>query len=350
MEKKGIYIYGIIPNFYPANQFMKLENMRVYTIPFQKISAIVSDMKVVDYTQLNKESLVKLLINHQKTIEEIMDMGFSIIVPVRIGTFMINDTDVKDILKKGYSLIMNVMDKINNHFEVDVATTWVDFNKVLQDISELPAVNELKQSLLKKGENVTQSDQFKLGAFVKELLDKKKESYALKINTSLLPFTFDARYNEVMNDQMITNTAYLINKNNQSGFDKTIDQLDEELGGEVNFKYVCPLPCYSFYTIEIKKMYFELIEAAKNELELRESATETEIKQAYLNKAKIHHPDKNLNKHGRDNKFNRINKAYKTLLDYSMAVKQSSNEEIFYFNKEKISENSLFVKLQNSYD
>ncbi len=350
MDKKGIYIYGIIPNFYHADQFIKLENMGVYTISFQKISAIVSDMKVVDYTQLNKESLAKLLINHQKTIEGIMDMGFSIIVPIRIGTFMNNDSDVKSILKKGYSLIMEVMDKINDHFEVDIATTWADFNKVLQDISTLPTVNELKQNLLKKGENVTRSDQLKLGAFVKELLDKKKESYAYKINSSLLPFTFDTRYNEVMNDEMISNNAYMINKNMQSGFDKTIDQLDEVFGGELNFKYIGPLPCYSFYTIEIKELPFELIEMAKNELELCEYATEKDIKLAYLKKAKIHHPDKSLNKHSRNNKFKRINKAYKTLLDYSMAVKQSSNEEIFYFNKEKISENSSFVKLQNSYD
>ena len=39
MTTKGIYIYGIIPNFYSADMFRSLEKAGVYAIPFQNISA-----------------------------------------------------------------------------------------------------------------------------------------------------------------------------------------------------------------------------------------------------------------------------------------------------------------------
>ena len=43
MATKGIYIYGIIPNFYSAEMFRSLVNTGIYTISYQNISAIVSE-------------------------------------------------------------------------------------------------------------------------------------------------------------------------------------------------------------------------------------------------------------------------------------------------------------------
>ena len=148
-----------------------------------------------------------------------------------------------------------------------------------------------------------------------------------------------------MNDQMVTNSAFLINRNKKEKFEQVIDQLDEEYKGLLNFKLVGPLPCYSFYTIEVKELNPEHVAQAKMELGLTEENSEAEIKKAYQEKAKEFHPDANQ---GNDNKenFNRINKAYHTLLEYSEAARQSSKEYLTSLGKEKVIENLILVKIK----
>jgi len=148
-----------------------------------------------------------------------------------------------------------------------------------------------------------------------------------------------------MNDQMVTNSAFLINSNNKEKFEQVIDQLDEEYKGLLNFKLVGPLPCYSFYTIEVKELNPENVAQAKIELGLREETSESEIKKAYLEKAKLFHPDVHPG-NGNEEYFNRINKAYHTLLDYSTAAKQSSEDEYTSLVNEKIIENLILVKIK----
>lgn len=148
-----------------------------------------------------------------------------------------------------------------------------------------------------------------------------------------------------MNDQMVTNSAFLISRRNKEKFEQVIDQLDEEYKGLLNFKLVGPLPCYSFYTIEVKELNSEHVAQARNELGLREEISESEIKKAYLEKARIFHPDAQPG-NGDEENFSRIKKAYHTLLDYSMAAKQSSKDGHISLAKEKVIENLILVKIK----
>ncbi len=148
-----------------------------------------------------------------------------------------------------------------------------------------------------------------------------------------------------MNDQMVTNSAFLMNRNQKDKFEQIIEKLDEELDGLLNFKLVGPLPCYSFYTIEVKDLDLEYLMKAKTELGLREEITESEIKKAYLEKARILHPDTSQLE-GNDEDFNRINKAYRSMLEYASAVRQSSKDDSIILTKEMMIKNLILVKIK----
>jgi len=343
-EKKDLYIYGIISNNYAPDLFVELEEIDVYSIPYQDVSAIVTDRKAVKLDQLDKMSLGRLLVNHQKVVESIMDIGFSEIVPVRIGTFASSRDEVRNILQKGYGLINHVLGQIKNLIEIDIVSTWANFPKVLKDIAKDPVISELKKNLQKKGKKVTQSDHLKLGVQVKEILEVKNRDWAERVKNAMESVSRDAKHHEVINDEMVTSSAFLIDKGEQVSFDNALEALDTELNEQLNFKYVGPLPCYSFFTLEIKELNFEQVEKAKNILGLDEQASKKEIKQAYLGLAKVHHPDKNTGIASSDD-FHRIKNAYEILLDYSSAVRQTSSEDQLHFEKEKVRENSLLVKI-----
>jgi len=346
MTTKGIYIYGIIPNFYSADMFRSLENSAVYAVPYQNISAIVSDREstLLDYT--DRETLGHLLVHHQRTIESLIGSGFNLIIPMRLGTIVNSKEDVIRIMANGHELIMEVLKKMQFLTEIDLAVTWADFSVTLSEIADDPEILEMKEEIRNNQGKMLQVDQVKIGMLVQAILKGKNQAVEMKILDTLSPFSVDIKTHEVMNDQMITNSAFLVNRIKKEKFEKAIDQLDETFNGLLNFKMVGPLPCYSFFTLEMKVLDPDHIELAKRELGLEEETTESEIKKVYLSKAKLCHPDANSG-NGNEESFARINKAYHTILDYSVAVKQSSKDESIFLTKDKVINNLFLVKIKD---
>ena len=342
---KGIYIYGIVPNFYGTTHFQSLEKSGLFAITFNNISAIVSESNGAGLDQLDRESLGHLLVHHQKTIEELQSKGFTMILPMRLGTNVKSRDEVINILSRGYDLIIDSLKKIEYLTEIDVVVTWADFTHVLREIAELPDVKQLKQEIMKEDGTISKVDQCKIGILLKEKIDEKNKVTELAILDSLSPFGMDIKIHEVMNGEMITNSAFLLNRNKQEKFEAAIEKLDAKYNGSLNFKLVGPLPCYSYFTLEVKSLDAGSIKEACKELELGVSTTEAEIKKAFLKKAKVHHPDNGDNVFDAE-KFNSIQNAYHTLLDYQAAFKQASKEEKISLNQPDVMEHLILVKIK----
>jgi len=349
MEKgiinKSLYIYGFVPNDYDDEQLKQLESIGVSNIPFQKTSAIVSQKRRIDISQLSTEALAELMIHHQKTIESLMSMGFNTIIPMRLGTFTNNSAELIRIIEKEYDLIMETTEKVSNLIEVEIISTWSDFGQIMAEIAANPEVVEMKEKSENSEIGITQADQLSIGYLVKNILDGLQSEYATKITETFSPLYESTKQHELMNDQMVSNTAFLIHQSKLVLFEKALDELDEKLNGKLNFKLVSPLPCYSFYTMELKSLSFEEIESAKKDLGLNDSTSENNMQQAYLDKAKLLHPDMNS---GEDATiiFNQIKKAHQTLQDYVNTVKPASKHEQFSLHRDTVIKNSLFLKIK----
>ena len=345
MTAKGIYIYGFVPNFYSTEMFRSLENSGLSAITYDNISAIISEKDGVSIDYTDRESLGTLLVHHQQTIEELQCLGFTVLIPMRLGTIVKTKEDVFKIFKNGYELITETLKKIQFLTEIDLAVTWADFPGLLKDIASLPEILEMKEKILQAVDKLSQEDQMKAGMLVQSKLKEKNSKVELNILDLLSQVSLDIKTHDVMNDQMITNSAFLINRNSQDKFEQVIGQLDDEYKGALNFRMVGPLPCYSFYTIEIKELNSDHIAQANAELGLKDEVSESEIKKAYLAKARMFHPDIS-NESSNEENFNRIAKAYHTLLDYSQAVRQSLKGENKSQSKENSIGNLILVKIK----
>jgi len=345
MKTKGIYIYGIIPNFYSAEMFRSLVNTGIYTIAYQNISAIVSDRENASFNFLDREALGHLLVDHQKTIEDLTEKGFNMLIPMRLGTIVNSKDEVFKILSNGHDLIVDTLNKIEHLTEIDLAVTWADFTATVKEVANHPEIVAMKEDILKKGDAISQIDQVKIGMLLEEKIKEKNKTVELDILNALSTFCTDIKMHEVMNDQMITNSAFLLKRNKKEKFEEVLDQLDEEYKGMLNFKMVGPLPCYSFYTIEVKELNPEHVSQAKKELGLSETTSEAEIKKAYQEKAKEFHPDVNQG-NGSVDHFNRIKKAYQTLLEYLEAANFASKENAISTTNGKAIENLILVKIK----
>jgi len=340
MNKTGKYIYGVINS--SAEECFDMGEVAAYTICFEGIAAVVSDSEIVDYNHMPKDSLARLLVSHQQLIEKVMTKHT--IIPMRLGTFASSDEEVSMILSTGYRTIKDILEKTKDSVEIDVVATLCDFKSFLQEVSQEDEITQLKQSLLNKEGGVTIDDQMKVGVLVKNHLDKKKEILANQIQTALGEITQNLKAHDLMDDKMVLNTAFLLDKNRQKEFEQKLDQINDKFEDKLNFRCVGPLPPYSFYTLEVKKPQFEEIDWAKKKLGLKDDfITAIEIQKAHRRTAMTCHPDKNPNTPNIEQKFEEMTRAYKILLDYYRASNHDEDDEGCYLNEQAFEKNTVLV-------
>jgi hypothetical protein len=346
VNTSGIYIYGIVPNFYGSEHFRSLEKVGVYAIPLQNISAIVSKGEMDTQAFSYRESNGKTLEYYHNTIEQVIALGFHMILPMKPGTFVNTKQEVLTILAKGHDLFISSFNQIENMTEVDLTVSWSDFGGLLKDLSSHPEIVELRSSILRTSGVFSQADHVKTGILVREKLGEKNKQLEVKILNVLTSFSTNLKLHDVLNDKIISNAAFLIKKNLKDKFIEKINQFKEEYNGMLNFKLTGPLPCYSFYTIEVKELSPEKIACAKRELGLNGEPLEPVVKRAYLDYARLFHPDA-PHDNGGEERFKRIRMAYHTLLEYSLAVKQSSEIESNSLINEKTIQKMFLVKVKD---
>ena len=356
MSEIGKYIYGIIPrpcsgevNFRPFEHEKTSQQAggvtvceQIYAISYQDISAVVSDSEVIDYNCIVKDAVARYLLRHQQVIEGIMPEHT--IIPMRLGTFAQNEDEVRDILNKGYRVSKEIFAKICDKIEIDVAATWSDSNSVLKEVGEEKEIREFKGKLLSNPKGIAVDDQMKVGVMVKKALDEKREECAFEIQNALKSISQDFRPLGLMDDKMVVNSAFLINKAGREDFDRKIEELNAKFAEKLNFRSVGPLPPYSFYTLEIKKMRFEQIDWARKRLGLNDFVSKDEIKKAHQRLVFSLHPDKNPDTAGIEEEFDDVNKAHKIIEEFCRACEQTVQFEKYSFKKEECEKNAILVR------
>ncbi|MCJ7507190.1 MAG: GvpL/GvpF family gas vesicle protein [candidate division Zixibacteria bacterium] len=328
MSEQGKYIYGIIQanekkSFGPIG--LGNPKKEVYTVPYQDISAVVSDSPIVPYHSMTKDKTVKDLFCHQSVIEKVMKNHA--IIPIKFGTFAEGEKEVARILKTGYEQFKKTLALMNNKIELDVMALW---NKeiVFKEIAEEKEIKEFKQKTISNLAGPQLDDRIKLGRMVEKSLKKRNLEYKEEILCVLGEKAFDFCTHDTLDDTMILNSSFLLDGDRED-FDKRLNEVDEKYKNKINFRCVGPLPPYSFSTIEVKKIGFEAVDKARKLLGLEGEITPKKIKNAHRELVFKYHPDKNPQGSSFDKEFNEVTQAYKLLLEYCQSDRCSLRKENF---------------------
>ncbi|MCG2770026.1 MAG: GvpL/GvpF family gas vesicle protein [Anaerolineae bacterium] len=327
MTKDAKYIYGVITSaeaisFGPIG--ISGRGDEVYTVPYRDLAAVVSDCPLVDYKAIrDKERVVRDLAAHQAVIEEVMQR-FTVL-PVKFGTTAKDEGEVETVLRQGHFALKEAHAAIQDKVEVEVVATW-DLPSVFQEISAEEPIAKLKARIEGMSRLRSTPDRIKVGKLVYESLNRQREKYQQEILSVLVGCALDLQKNSLMNDEMVMNVAFLLDKGQQGAFDRRLDELDEKLGGRLNFRRIGPLPPYSFSTVEVRPMTYQEVQGAQELLGLGQEANLNEVKQAYYALAQEHHPDAQPGDKATDlsaksqagERFAQIAAAYQLLSNYCL--------------------------------
>jgi len=323
MPRDAKYVYGVISSE-EAMSFGPIgigdRGDEVYTVPYKDLLAAVSDCPYVDYAAVkdtDKEKVVRDLAAHQRVIEEVMDG--STILPAKFGTMVKDKGEVEAILRRGYFALKEALATVQDKVEVEVVATW-DLDSVMQDIGRERPIALLRADIERKGSRLRSvADRIEVGKMVYESLARKRESYQEEILGALASFALELHENVLLGDSFVMNVAFLIDKDRQEQFDGRVREVDQRLGGVLNFRVIGPLPAYSFSTIEVRPFTCEEIRAAKRLLGIDgEEGSLAEAKAAYYRLAQEYHPDLSPGDREAEEHFARIVGAYELLTSYCL--------------------------------
>jgi hypothetical protein len=345
MPEKRKYIYGIVPNINDSEYSQCFENTGISTLSLSKVTAIVAERNIDALDFSSKKALDHQSLHHRMIVEDVMNCGFPVILPMKPGTFVKTDEEVMTILSKGHDLFVSSFSHIENMIEVDLTVTWSDFGSVLSELFTQSGIPVINNRIAKARNLPDDSDQDHAVRLVREQLAEKNRNAELRILDVLTSFSMDIRRLDASDAQIVSESAFLINRNLVDKFRLTVNQLEAEFRKHLSFKLSDPLPCYSFYTIEVLELNPEHIAIARKELGLSDEPSESLMKQAYIEYARLFNTSTLARKSERDKSL-RIHSAYHTLLEYVQAMKQSADNRYRTILNAEASEKLFLVKMQ----
>ena len=246
---EGQYLYCIIGtgearNFGPIG--IGGRGDPVTTIAYRDLSTVVSSVPMSKYI-VSKE----IMLNHEKVIEAVMK-DYTVL-PVRFYTVAPNAEEIRSLLRRRYPEFKRLLRELDNKVELGLKALWKDMDAIFREIVE---ENEESRVVRDKmvagsGEDIGQ-DKAAVSRRVKLALEEKKAKEREALLQLLRKACSDFCLNTTHGDDMIMNAAFLVDKAREKEFDSCVEELGVHYGDRIEFKYVGPVPPYSFVNIVVK--------------------------------------------------------------------------------------------------
>ncbi|MFQ5981650.1 MAG: GvpL/GvpF family gas vesicle protein, partial [Candidatus Heimdallarchaeota archaeon] len=112
-------------------------------------------------------------------------------------------------------------------------------------------IQKLKARLEAEGKSPTIAESSEIGKEVKKLLDRKREEESEEIIDRLKPLCTSLKINNSMEDGMVLDVAFLVDRLREIEFDDQIDTFSQRCADRFRFKYVGPIPPFNFVNIVV---------------------------------------------------------------------------------------------------
>lgn len=245
----GIYALGIIETKEPVTvTFGKVnfdqKESKVFTIHYEDIAMVAARVPIKVYTPKKRNVL-----SHQYVLTKVMET-YSVI-PFSFGNTFKSVADVKKLLKSLYTELKTILEKIQGKIEVGLKVVgkkaWLE-----EEVRDYGNIEHILREIDNKSENAAFYDRIKLGEEANAFFESLQQTIVTEIFTPLSDLAFQSKQNELMNERILLNAAFLIDRSTEKGFDHKVNDLYEKWEGKLDFNYSGPWPAYNFINIRLK--------------------------------------------------------------------------------------------------
>ncbi|WP_161954057.1 GvpL/GvpF family gas vesicle protein [Candidatus Methylomirabilis limnetica] len=317
---EALHLYCVLGNGVQVDSgLIGLDGRQVSDVCHRGLTALVSLTPIRAYKSMKKEEVIPYLFTHQVVLEQVMKR--QTVVPVKFGTMARDEARVRKILESGYPQLTAALEAMEGKIELNLVAQWRDLISVLRQIGEEPEIRQNRAAIADRSPQETTEERIRVGQMVKVRLDQRREALGAEIALALKPLAHGLCPHALLDDRMILNTAFLVDRDREGEVGKALERLNNRYDNAIDFRCVGPLPPYSFATVEVRSFEFEEIDSARRLLELGEQATLQDAKEAYRRLVQQCHPDliSDGGKVGQkaNGAFEAVTRAYRLLGEYS---------------------------------
>lgn len=245
-SQPATYVYGIAPAEPFRGPPLRAPGIggrvTVRTISLGDLVAVVSDVPGVDI-DLKRENLL----DHQRVLEEVLKR--SDVLPFSFGTVANNDEEVREILlRDGYEALHEQLEYIRGCVELEVKVFWRQDRLFFEIAQENEEVRALRDTISQLPDDAA-GEKLTLGQLTEAEIELKSAWEADAVLDVLEQHAVDLLVSPNLNDTMLLNAAFLVERSREGEFDGAVYGLGEAQAGRLIFNYVGPLPPYSFINL-----------------------------------------------------------------------------------------------------
>ncbi|WP_298784753.1 GvpL/GvpF family gas vesicle protein [uncultured Marinococcus sp.] len=243
----GIYMFGVIETTEkPTFGSVELEGKerKIYTLQRGQEAMVVAEapMQIYDPTRKNLRA-------HQDTVARVMEEYD--VIPMSFGNVLEDQKEVFALMEKLKDQFDEIFPKIRGKMEVGLKIIgkkeWLN-----EQIRQEPGMEDLRKKTDTKGKNASYYERMQLGESAQKFMIRLHERFEEEVFQPLAQIANAAKSNEVINERMLLNAAFLIDKENEEDFDAKVNEIFNEWNEHADFKYTGPWPAYNFIDLKIK--------------------------------------------------------------------------------------------------
>lgn len=262
-------------------------------------------------------------------------------LPLRFGFTARDKEQVEEVLGRVYLQLRTLLNRLKGKVELVVQAFW-DLQKILQQIRDEQGILSQRDGFpdaTNPPEIQNQKSIVEVGRMLFEAAEVRRKKFVEAIHDNLSPIAKDFSEGPRKAEAMILNRSYLVEREKEPLFDEAMNFLGTKYERYLTFRYIGPLPAYSFVNIELNQGNFALVDKARKTMQLPEKASSEQIKASYRKLILTHHPDRNPESPRAEERCKEVVAAYEIVSAYCQSFQnfgERRKQSEYSFVKEEV--------------
>ena len=229
---ENFYLYGIFPQAIPGS--LKLQGLDKQPVNCQDVDGfylLYSAAKQKKYLTSRRN-----LLCHEKVLEDAMNEGFRNLLPLQFGLVVKNWEAVSEQLTRPYEEeLQELFQKLDGKREVSIKIYWNSQSEIEGLLEANPELKNRRDGM--KGKALSMEEVIEIGQAIEAGLESRKLEVIQTFINALEPLAEEVMEGEMMTEEMIYNTAYLIPWEGEELFSEKVEGIDSKFGDRLRIRY-----------------------------------------------------------------------------------------------------------------
>ena len=241
----GLYLYGIIDARDGLNVSMPgIEGGDIETIEVDGIAAVLTRVAC----QKIRPQRANLAVHH-KLLRELVE--HQAVIPCAFGMVASSEEQVQEVLRANRDELLGQLDRFRGKVEMSLSVYWNTSNIFEFFVAGNQELKAMRDRVFRAGRAPSMDERLELGRSFESLLRQCCERHTQQVIDTLSPYCAEIRDIDPGQEQMIMKLVCLVPSNQQSRFEKGVQEAARKFDDHYTFKYSGPWAPFDFVDVTL---------------------------------------------------------------------------------------------------